>query len=863
MDNRNGARMPAAPVIDEPARPAGVVRLVVLGLTLAAAAAVVFLYGKQWLGEPVVLSVLGGLAGIGVFFMFALSLGFLSLSSVRQSENFSRSLVDGMEAGLQVIDDRGRVVYANRAYGELTGAADADSIASVEALFSRRAEAADAIYRMSNAVREGKSASEEIRLTNGLRRGDEGARWFRLRARPMAGEGDAGKSKTANSMSAWQVIDITAERRDQERAFQQLQSAIHYLDHAPAGFFSAETDGSLVYLNATLADWLGIDLARFAPGQMRLSDIVPGEGLALIASVRADPAAPKTSVIDLDLARSDGTRMPVRLFHRVPANPDGAPGAARTVVINRLVGEDAKADAELRFTRFFNDTPFAIATLAADGSVRQTNAPFLRLFAKAEASRRGPLRLRDLGGESDGPALSAALAAALAGQARIAPVEVSLPGEKGRQARFMFNPVSDPGEGPGKDERVIAYVVETTEQRALEEQFAQSQKMQAVGQLAGGVAHDFNNVLTAIIGFSDLLLANHRPSDPSFQDILNIKQNANRAATLVRHLLAFSRRQTLRPQVLQLADALAELRMLLDRLLGEKVKLSVVHGRDIWPVMADISQFETVIINLAVNARDAMPEGGKVTIRTSNVTAAQAARDHARKEMPKADYVLIEVEDEGTGMPPEVMEKIFEPFYSTKEVGKGTGLGLSTVYGIVKQSGGFIYPRSEVGKGTMFSIYLPRHIPVEKSEANSPEAAPESPKAAAAGGAKDLTGNARILLVEDEDAVRAFASRALKGRGYEVHEAASGVEALDKMKEIANAVDLVISDVVMPEMDGPSLLRELRKTLPKLKFVFMSGYAEEAFAKNLPDGGREQFGFLPKPFTLKQLVTTVKQTLEE
>jgi two-component system cell cycle sensor histidine kinase/response regulator CckA len=854
MDNRNGTRNAAVPVIDEPARPAGVARLVILGLTLAAVAAVIFLFGKQWLGEPLVLSVLGGLAGIGVFFIFALSLGFLSLASERRSESFTRNLVDGMEAGLQVIDPRGRVVYANRAFAELTGAADAAAIASVEALFSRRAEAADAIYRMANAVGEGRAATEEVRLSHGLRQGEEGARWFRLRARPMAAE------RGGKPNAVWQVIDITAERRGQERAFQQLQSAIHYLDHAPAGFFSAETDGSLVYINATLADWLGIDLARFAPGAMRLSDIVPGDGLALIASVKADPAVARTSVIDLDLARSDGTRMPARLFHRVPANPDGAPGATRTVVINRLAGEDGRADAELRFTRFFNDTPFAIATLAADGIVRQTNAPFLRMFANA--AQRSPLRLSDLGSPADREALGAAFAAALAGQARIAPVETALPGEKGRHARFLFNPVSEPGEGSGKEERVIAYVVETTEQKALEEQFAQSQKMQAVGQLAGGVAHDFNNVLTAIIGFSDLLLANHRPSDPSFQDILNIKQNANRAASLVRQLLAFSRRQTLRPQVLHLGDVLSDLRMLLDRLLGENVTLGVVHGRDVWPVMADISQFETVIINLAVNARDAMQEGGKVTIRTSNLTAAEVARAHARKEMPAADYVLIEVEDEGAGIAPEIMDKIFEPFFSTKEVGKGTGLGLSTVYGIIKQSGGFIYPRSQVGKGTTFAIYLPRHIPVEKTEAELPPAA-AGMKQAPAGGAKDLTGNARILLVEDEDAVRAFASRALKGRGYEVHEAASGVEALEKMAEIDNKVDLVISDVVMPEMDGPTLLRQLRGKLPKIKFVFMSGYAEEAFAKNLPDSEREQFGFLPKPFTLKQLVTTVKETLEE
>src|SRR5690606_16767584 len=225
----------------------------------------------------------------------------------------------------------------------------------------------------------------------------------------------------------------------------------------------------------------------------------------------------------------------------------------------------------------------------------------------------------------------------------------------------------------------IVYAVETTEQKALEAQMAQSQKMQAVGQLAGGIAHDFNNVLTAIIMASDLLLANHRPSDQSFPDIMNIKQNANRAASLVRQLLAFSRKQTMRPEVLNLTDVLADLRMLLSRLAGSDIKLTVDHGRDLWPVKADIRQFEQVIVNLTVNARDAMPDGGELAVRTRNAPQAECGA-FCYRELQPAEYVQVEVADTGTGIRPDVLAKSFEPFFTTKEVGKGSGLGLSMVY---------------------------------------------------------------------------------------------------------------------------------------------------------------------------------------
>jgi len=332
---------------------------------------------------------------------------------------------------------------------------------------------------------------------------------------------------------------------------------------------------------------------------------------------------------------------------------------------------------------------------------------------------------------------------------------------------------------------------------------------------------------------------------------MNIKQNANRAANLVRQLLAFSRRQTLRSEVLSLTDILSDLGNLLGRLLGEKIELKILHGRDLGFVKVDVNQFEQVIINLAVNARDAMPRGGTLTIRTANVTEEESRAINPGL-MPPGEYVLCEVADTGSGIPKDIHDKIWEPFFSTKDVGKGTGLGLSTVYGIIKQTGGFVFCNSDVGRGTSFSIYLPR---LHAKDVTEPEPKEEKRDVKRS----DLTGKGTILLVEDEDAVRAFASRALASRGYTVLEASSGESALEIVDKEGTKFDLVLSDVVMPEMDGPTLLKELRKRGITTKIIFISGYAEDAFEKNLE--GEEDFYFLPKPFSLKQLAEAVKDVM--
>jgi signal transduction histidine kinase/ActR/RegA family two-component response regulator len=486
---------------------------------------------------------------------------------------------------------------------------------------------------------------------------------------------------------------------------------------------------------------------------------------------------------------------------------------------------------------FFRDAPIGVAIADPAGKVVEANEAFAQFFDR----RAEKLSFTDLVDAGDKSKVADALARAIeGGEAGV--VDLRIAGESDRMAELYVRAL-----GQAPDTRVILYLVDVSEQKALETKFAQSQKMQAVGQLAGGVAHDFNNLLTVIIGNSEFLLMRHPAGDPSFKEINEIHQNALRAATLVGQLLAFSRKQTLQPRVLALRDVIGELALMLRRLLREGIELKLVHSADLWPVNADETQISNAIINLVVNARDAMPKGGEVTIATANDSVAQSTT-LGSGIMPPGDYVRIEVRDTGIGIPKEHLGKIFDPFFTTKPVGQGTGLGLATVYGIVKQTGGFITVDSETGKGTAFRIYLPRHT----AEA----IAPVEPERVAP---RDITGEDTILLVEDEEAVRSFAARALKLRGYNVLEAAGGEEALEIVKQQPGAIHLLITDVVMPNMDGPTLVRAVKRLRPDMAVIFMSGYAEEAFRRH--DERAEDLHFLPKPFGLKQLAAKVKDVL--
>ena len=651
-----------------------------------------------------------------------------------------------------------------------------------------------------------------------------GREWFTLEVAPAG-----------PAAMAWMAEDVSARRAIEETLRRENELLSDFVDFLPVGCYSADADGTVRYVNQRLAEWLG-----------KSGDEIVGHNLAEIFGMVPNPEEERA---ELRLKGRNGDIFQGLVAHSV--FDEGGEMFTRSVVVRDLVPEQqwerALRAAERRFRWLFDDAPVGIALVDPDGTIGASN---LALQAMLGIDRDDMLGrpVAEVIADDFRAAAAEQLAKVLQGSQPGTHLEVKLKGRRDLIAQLFVSPSHEDGEISG----LVIHFIDATEQRNLEVQFAQSQKMQAMGQLAGGVAHDFNNLLTAMIGFCDLLLQRHGAGDPSFADIMQVKQNANRAASLVRQLLAFSRRQALQPRLLNVTDALADLSNLLRRLLGETIELRMVHGRALGLVRVDPGQFDQVIINLAVNARDAMPGGGALTIRTNAVKVDQPVQ-RGPELMPAGEYVLIEVADTGTGMAKETLARIFEPFFSTKEVGAGTGLGLSTVYGIVRQTDGFVVVDSEPGQGATFSIYLPR---IDAAPAEEPK---RPPALSEASGAADLTGSGTILLVEDEDAVRMFGSRALRNKGYTVIEARSGEQAMEVLKA-EDAIDVLISDVVMPGMDGVTLARFVRMERPAIKVILISGYSEDVARDGIdPDAG---IHFLPKPFSLKQLAGAVKQVME-
>ena len=810
---------------------------------------------------------LGGVTlGLGLVFgvLFAWSLG-------RRSRTDDEAALIHMVAGetgepLMLSNAQGWVLYANRGFRALFHPNAAAELPNALRFFDDDVDAPVAVRRMSNAAAGGARDWAELRFQSV----NDGAQWWQLGARPAG--------KPGRGLVCWSARDVTARHElDEVRRAEEAVLA-DLLDNLPVGFFSVDGNGRMVYANETLCKWLGIGLSDIRDQGLGFAEFVSD----LSAGGDGDDDGDNGQVT---LQPRDGLAFKAFLLQSARLGDGGELLYTRSIVVRDLVRrpplpestavvhsdtDDDLSDIARRLYWLFDEAPVAIALLDMKANITDCNGSFLKMLGLHKDDVQGLPFTERLSKEDRGE-VGGQLSKVMMGIMRAAHIEVRMPAVGGREVTASLY-ASRMEDAFGEVTGLILHFIDTTEHKHLEVQFAQSQKMQSIGQLAGGIAHDFNNLLTAMIGFSDLLLTRHGPDDPSFNDINQIRQNAVRATSLVRQLLAFSRKQTLEPQIVDAKEKLSELSEVMSRLIGPTIDLNIEHTRDLGLIRVDPTQFDQVILNLAVNARDAMPGGGTLTIRTANLSLAEPVQ-RGMDLVPAGEYVTLDVIDTGEGIRKEDIGRIFEPFFSTKEVGDGTGLGLSTVYGIVHQTGGHVFVDSAPGEGAAFTVCLPLYFEDDETSATSAAAAevtskperapiPESGlKAEREGGEGDLTGVGTILLVEDEDAVRMFGSRALRNKGYTVLEAANGEEALEVINSTDKQIDLIVTDVVMPGMDGHTLVQFVRQEMPDMKVILISGFAENVIPGGIqPDSS---FHFLPKPFSLKDLAAKVKGVLAE
>lgn len=734
-----------------------------------------------------------------------------------------------------LITKDGKPYLSNDAYmalAEELGATGASGTApTVDRLFtSSGRDTASAVFRLHHMTSSAASSSEII---DTITPSGELRRYHVSVSKLTAGQ-------------LWTLSNITAGDA----------SADSTLVGAPVGLFSVDTNGRVLAVNSVLRRWLGIGTGD-KPSLMR--EFIQDSHAVL----ETDPSPGRVVRADTRLITQKGMVSPTIMVATWHELSNGEPYASvalyghSSIGIQKTVshpGGPITAANDSAASTSFTAAPVAILQLSgvtlSKSVVLQANPAFEAISGISEWKdmKFGSLFAKKEGGYHF---LKKTAAQCKADK----PFDAILDGETPMAVNVYVSPDAvDPN-------LCWIYMVDVSSRKSLEDQLVQSQKMQAIGQLAGGVAHDFNNLLTAIRLNTDELLGRHPVGDPSYPELQKINSTVTRSAGLVKKLLAFSRKQTLRAELLEVSDTLSDVSVLLKQVLVERVKLNVVHGRDLPPIRVDKGQLETVLMNLCVNARDAMADngGGVVTIKSSKLdtkTVEDEDLSSALADIPAEQFVVIEVADTGTGMPEEVKAKIFEPFFTTKEQGKGTGLGLATVYGIVQQSGGHLTVESEVGVGTAFKIYLPEASQDEQSVAAAAAAKKPAVKKPA-----NLSGQGNILFVEDEASVRTIAAKTLRKRGYKVTEAEDGEEAFDILSDGAGPFDLLLSDVVMPGMDGPTLLKKGRHMLGEARIVFISGYAEEEFSDLLAE--EPDVTFLPKPFTLAQLAEKVKAEIGE
>ncbi len=748
---------------------------------------------------------------------------------------FARSAYAGL------IVENGKAVRANDSYIELAanfGLAPNEGVPPLpQKIFENAPELTKSIiYRLSHLEDEDAFGEDEIEVWAI----DEKVQRYLLRVTVF------------KSQQYWEVIDLGVDAsRDGQ-----------FLAQAPIGLATVTDNGELVAANDVFKDWIGSsEIAGLNLNQViehpdgllnspKETDRIVRFDTRLIT--RKDIATPIVLLANWH-ERATGEFMASIAFHghsSVVVNDNDMLSESR----GKMVENAPLAGMSL-------DAPFAMVDLDSTdlkrAKITRSNASFARLTGAHNVA--GQKISSFLGGQSSDQELLELSAKELSPDH---PVDAIIKGKDGVSVSIYM--VSDRARDTAR-----LYLVDISARKALEDQLVQSQKMQAIGRLVAEIAHDFNNLLAAIRLYTDTLLGRHPIGDPSYPELQQINANVNRAAALVKKLLAYSRKQTIRAENLDVSETLSDMAVTLKQVLGEKARLDIKHGRDLPPIRVDKSQFDTVLMNLAVNARDAMKAqgGGLITIESQVISKEEIENPRLKaslEQIQTEQIVTISVRDTGSGMSDEVKAKIFEPFFTTKGQGEGTGLGLSTVYGIVQQSGGHLAVESEVGVGTVFTIYLPEGDKSAMSDSDVPAssvAKSSSVQAPVPKAPSDLAGSGHILFVEDEDSVRIIAAKTLRKRGYTVTEACDGEEAYEIIEDSDAPFDLMISDVVMPGMDGPTLLKKARPMLGETRIVFISGYAEEEFSELLAE--EPDVTFLPKPFTLIQLAEKVKQQIGE
>jgi two-component system cell cycle sensor histidine kinase/response regulator CckA len=796
MNGMSTAYSAASPLETAPARSGGwLIALVLLAATVSATFLLYVVGDRLFAG-----AFLAGLVGLGTMLLFGARLKRANVAETvppRPDTALLRAAIDSSPVAVAITDAEGRMACANGCYGEWFGR----GTAPVELPLDDGD--LETLKRLAVAARRDGQASAQLNTPA-----------LNLRAQvERAGFGDR--------HLLWKFT--RTDELDLVREVQRLIGGEPGRRIGEAGLMAAIADGE---------------------GKL----IAANRAFVARATGKADAPVGGTPLVELIVAAEDGSfnfaaegkaAAPLRIV-QIPI-ADGADPVTFFLLLDDTSVSRLGQEESANIKALLDFIPLGLALANIDGRFVYLNKAFRKAAGLAKDAR--PVYPGDLVVDEDKAAVSDSVRRFARGPSASSDMSVRLKSQPEEPVALGIAGARGLGEAA-----VILSMKDNSEADRLKRQVAQATKMQAVGQLAGGVAHDFNNILTAILGYCDLMLMRHTPGDSDYDDIQQIRSNTNRAASLTRQLLAFSRQQTLRPQVLQLPDVIAEVSNLLKRLLGETVTLQVKHGRNLGAVRADPGQLEQVIVNLAVNARDAMPKGGTLTLQTFSVSVDDV-RQMPSDILPLGDYTAFKVSDTGTGIAKNILPKIFEPFFTTKEVGKGTGLGLSTVYGIVKQSGGYIFADSEEGEGTSFTIYLPVH---------RADAAPPPPKERATEGSRELWGSGTVLLVEDEATVRAVAERALTRHGYTVVTAENGEAALELLAG-GQEVDLLISDVVMPSMDGPTTVREARKMHPDLPILFISGYAEEQLRKSID---LERVAFLAKPFSVQKLAEAARDALK-